>query len=231
MNAKLLLGILKPMLPMLMNKPVEEQSQMVQDGERYLTRWFERKRETTSLEETENDLALMFRVVDGQLIMVPVTLTEVDNTEYINRAFIDQGVNVTVMAQKLPMYTLLPLLLEGDTSPAAKLRLQQVFITTLRTAAHHPDARLDTVEDAVYNEAPLLLEHSEEETPELFSVDALGEVEEEMEFTAISVNTRWGDRFEIVPQDEWEELDEEEKRQVLFEAKIAMDQLVPEQQF
>lgn len=215
-----------------MHKPIEEQSKMAQDAERTCTRWFERKREVTQLEESESDLALMFRVVDGQLIMVPVTLTEVDNVEYINRAFIDQGVNVTVMAQKIPLYTLLPMLLDGDTSPAAKLRMQQIFISTLRKAAHHPDARLDTVEDAVYDETPLLLEHAQEETPEAPSVDALGEVpEEEVEFTAIPVNTRYGDRYEMMPQDEWEALEEPQKRQLLFETGIAMDQLVTEQQF
>lgn len=218
-------------MPGLMNKPVEEQSKMLQDGERWLTRWFERKREVTQLEESESDLALMFRVVDGQLIMVPVTLTEVNDTEYINRAFIDQGVNVTVMATKIPLYTLLPVLLEGDTSPAAKLRMQQIFIATLREAAHHPDARLDTVEDAVYDENPLLLEHTQEATPEAPSVDALGEVDYEIEFTVIPVNTKYGDRYELSPQDEFLKLPEFQKRQVLFDAGLAMDQLVTEQQF
>lgn len=219
------------MMPGLMNKPVEEQSKMLQDGERWLTRWFERKREVTQLEESESDLALMFRVVDGQLIMVPVTLTEVNDTEYINRAFIDQGVNVTVMATKIPLYTLLPVLLEGDTSPAAKLRMQQIFISTLREAAHHPDARLDTVEEVVYDETPLLLEHTPEAKPAAPTVDALGEVPEEMEFLALPINTTNGDRYEIIPQDKWQDLQYDQKCQVLFEAGITMEQLVTEQQF
>jgi hypothetical protein len=235
MNAqmlKMLMGMLKPMLPILSNKPIEEQSQMAHDAERWLTRWFERKREVTPLEEGENDLALMFKIMDGQLVMLPVTITEVDNKEYINRGFINQGINVTEMAKKLPLYTLLPLLLEGDTSPSAKLRLQQIFIATIREAAHHPDARLDEIEDASYAIDVPFRSLKEIKHSELVEVDALGEVlEEEMEFTAILVNTRYGERYEMMPQDEWEGLEESQKRQLLFEAGIAMDQLVTEQQF
>lgn len=216
--------VLKAMAPALASAPVEEQSRVIRDIESWLRRWFERKQETTELYDYESELTLMFRLVDGELLMVPCTLKEDDGQDVISRALVESGVNVTRMAGQIPGFALLPIILMQDNNTAqGKLRLQQLFTKLLRDAALHPDARIVSEEDAdaeVVNTAALPAYVDYEETTD-------AEEEEELtKWTVVPVLTDRGDHMvEIQPADEWNELTEEEQDEVLVELGIDRDNL------
>lgn len=233
-NFDILKPILKGAAPMLANMPVEKQSETVVDVERWLARWFEQKQLNTVLDENEAELVMMLRLVDGELLMIPCTIADNEGSDYVARALVDQGVNVTRMAAKIPAYQLLPILLGEDTrTPVGKLRMQQAFIGMLRTAAHHPDARID-VEEAEEG-THIGTEGPQVPATEIISVDALGETSVDIEndnvWNAIPVqNDEGADLYEIKPQDEWSALPIAEQNEVLASLDITRDQLITEQQ-
>lgn len=229
-NFAILKPILKSATPMLASMPVAQQSEVVVDIERWLSRWLERKQETIVLAEQETELVLMFRLVDNELLMIPCTLGDNDGTDYVARAFVEQGVNVTRMAAQVPAFQLLPMILGEDTkSPAGKLKMQQAFIALLRAAAHHPDARIDTETETPFTETETPF------TPTL-EVDALGAHDDDYEeddgsWLLTPVETSQNEqRYEITQHDEWIALAIEEQDEVLAEIGLTRDQLVQSQQ-
>lgn len=137
------LPMIKQIVPQLAKAPLAEQSAALVDATKWLTEWFRTKKLATELHVGEDELVLMFREVNGHLLMIPVVMgINLQGHEMVTRALVDQGINVTAMVPQIPAYSMLPMVLEQENAPNQKLKLEQEFISVLRAAARIPHARL-----------------------------------------------------------------------------------------
>lgn len=123
--------------PMLKGMPQKDQADFVSAIEQPLRQWLVAKRTLVSLQPGEEQLVLMFTIDQrtGHMLMVPVVVNE-DNS--ISRTLPEQGVDVTRMAQHVPIAPILMGILTGKE----KLKPQDI-INPLRDAAQK--ARLTAV--------------------------------------------------------------------------------------
>jgi len=221
------IGFVKPFIPMLTSMPMTKQSEVLVDVERWLTRWFEEKASRMEFEENEVELTLMFRVSDGELLMIPCVIGEDANgQEYISRDIMAEGLSVTRLAENIPAFTLLPTLMARDNTMAGRLKLQRQFIDMLRKAADVPGVRL--TDDATYEDIDQQLL-----PPANVPVDALGASEDDEDepwFSSHPIITEGGEHlYEIMPQDEWDQMSLIEQDELLADLDLTRDQLTPEQ--
>lgn len=132
--------------------PLEKQTIITHMFEQVMTAWIRNKKAQTILKENESELMLMFREQDNELLMIPVIRNEED---HIVRGLESEGINVTEMCKRIPTMKFLPLLMpafkkrkSGEVDHnTMDIKMLQLVIAVLRTAASHPDCRLMTEED------------------------------------------------------------------------------------
>jgi hypothetical protein len=113
-----------------------------------------------------------------------------------------------------------------DNTMAGRLKLQRQFIDMLRKAADVPGVRL--TDDATYEDIDQKLLPAAN-----VPVDALGASEDDEDeplFTAHPIITEGGEHlYEIMPQDEWDQMSLIEQDELLADLDLTRDQLTPEQ--
>jgi|GEM_PF-3797714 len=207
-----LFTLVKTMFPDLDKQPLAQQSQGPYAIVRILTDWFRMKKQSVILLDGESELVLMFKEIDGNLLMIPCVLNDEENPRLV-RGLLEHSINVTELAQRIPVMDMLPALVaaskEKEGTPEQKaatdLKLGQRILQELRKAANHPDCRLWV---APTEETPEVKAHAESMLNEMQTpnVDALGEVEDDED------DEEWLRVDELAEEeDEDEEYEEEEE--------------------
>jgi hypothetical protein len=233
---EMFLPMIKQVIPQLAKAPVAEQSAALVDATKWLTEWFRTKKLATELRVGEDELVLMFREVNGHLLMIPVVMgTNLQGHEMVTRALVDQGINVTAMVPMIPAYSMLPMVLEQENAPNQKLKLEQEFITILRKAARIPHARLAEAAPApVPAPAPRPMPPMPPYVPPVAQPDTVNDTDsvpgDDFEWEVQEFEAQDGTiTVQVEPREAWILLTDEEQDDILADAGHDRSQLVTDE--